>query len=101
MRLQRTAALAALLKGAACALTCEGTFEPITAAAFVENLQPGWNLGNTLDAIPNEGSWNNAPVEGGTLDTIKAAGFKSVRLPGEYQRSPSGPFVSSQANPSQ
>lgn len=62
--------------------TCSGTFTPITAKEFVANLHPGWNLGNTLDAIPDEGSWNNAPVEEATLDLIKESGFNSVRLPG-------------------
>lgn len=62
--------------------TCSGTFTPITAKEFVANLHPGWNLGNSLDAIPDEGSWNNAPVEEATLDLIKESGFKSVRLPG-------------------
>lgn len=46
-------------------------------------MSPGWNLGNTLDAIPNEGSWNNPPVVEKTFDDVKAAGFKSVRIPGE------------------
>ncbi|KAL4914648.1 glycoside hydrolase superfamily [Aspergillus aurantiobrunneus] len=62
-------------------ITCPGTFTPITAEDFVANLHPGWNLGNTLDAIPDEGSWNNAPVEEATLDLIKGSGFNSVRLP--------------------
>jgi endoglucanase len=35
----------------------------VSAADFVSNLHPGWNLGNTLDAIPDEGSWNNVPVD--------------------------------------
>lgn len=60
---------------------CTGNFSAISAADFVSNLHPGWNLGNTLDAVPNEGSWNNAPVVASTFDTVKAAGFKSVRLP--------------------
>ncbi|SDZ05439.1 Aryl-phospho-beta-D-glucosidase BglC, GH1 family [Evansella caseinilytica] len=52
-----------------------------TPKQFVEALSPGWNLGNTLDAVPTEGSWNNPPVEEQTFDDIKAAGFKSIRLP--------------------
>jgi endoglucanase len=43
----------------------------------------GWNLGNTLDATPNEGSWNNPPVKPETFDDVKKAGFKSIRLPGK------------------
>jgi endoglucanase len=44
-------------------------------------MNPGWNLGNTLDAIETEGSWNNPPVDPSTFDDVKAAGFKGVRLP--------------------
>ncbi|PGH12289.1 hypothetical protein AJ79_04355 [Helicocarpus griseus UAMH5409] len=61
--------------------TCPGEFEPISAADFVSALSPGWNLGNSLDAVEDEGDWNNPPVEEVTFDDIKAAGFKSVRLP--------------------
>lgn len=61
---------------------CSGTFEPISAADFVAAINPGWNVGNSLDSTPNEDSWNNAPVEAVTFDDVKAAGFKSVRIPG-------------------
>lgn len=44
-------------------------------------MSPGWNLGNTLDAVETEGSWNNPPVVATTFDDVKAAGFKGVRLP--------------------
>lgn len=72
-----------LLQGAAlAAVECTGTFEPISASEYVAGINPGWNLGNTLDAVPNEGSWNNPPVQAVTFKDIKAAGFKSVRIPG-------------------
>ncbi|KAJ0418258.1 glycoside hydrolase superfamily [Aspergillus carlsbadensis] len=79
-KLLLTAALAALVSSVY-SQECSETFTPITAEDFVAALHPGWNLGNTLDAIPDEGSWNNAPVEEGTLDIIKDSGFNSVRLP--------------------
>ncbi|KAF1966946.1 endoglucanase B [Bimuria novae-zelandiae CBS 107.79] len=44
-------------------------------------MNPGWNLGNTLDAVQNEGDWNNPKVTADTFDDVKAAGFKGVRLP--------------------
>ncbi|KAG8919162.1 hypothetical protein FRC02_001853 [Tulasnella sp. 418] len=46
-----------------------------------KTISPGWNLGNTLDAIPTEGSWGNSGLTAQTFDDIKAAGFKSVRIP--------------------
>ncbi|MET9760892.1 cellulase family glycosylhydrolase [Streptomyces sp. NPDC006372] len=47
----------------------------------VAAMQPSWNLGNSLDAIPGETSWGNPPVTKALFDTIKAQGFRSVRIP--------------------
>lgn len=47
----------------------------------VAQMQPGWNLGNTLDAFPYEDSWGNGQTTKATFDTIAAAGFRSVRIP--------------------
>ena len=54
---------------------------PNTAMAAVAAMQPSWNLGNTLDAIPDETSWGNPPVTKALFDTIRAQGFHSVRIP--------------------
>ncbi|CAD0114399.1 unnamed protein product [Aureobasidium uvarum] len=62
---------------------CNGTFSPISAQTWVDGMNPGWNLGNTLDAAPDEGSWNNPPVVASTVDDVKKAGFRGIRLPGE------------------
>ena len=61
---------------------CPRAWTNVTAADYVTRINPGWNLGNTLDALPNEGSWNNPPVVAKTFDDINDAGFKSVRIPG-------------------
>lgn len=66
---------------------CEASFETVTAAAAVKDLNPGWNLGNTLDAIPDETSWGNSAQEA-TFDDIKASGFKSIRIPGARLSTP-------------
>jgi aryl-phospho-beta-D-glucosidase BglC (GH1 family) len=42
----------------------------------------GWNLGNSLDAIPDETSWGNPLVDSNIFDDVAKAGFKSVRVPG-------------------
>lgn len=79
---------------------CTGTFTPVSASAFVNSMNPGWNLGNTLDAVQSEGDWNNPKVTADTFDgwcfptlpyhthtnciyvtDIKTAGYKGVRLP--------------------
>ncbi|KAK0652386.1 glycoside hydrolase superfamily [Cercophora newfieldiana] len=62
----------------------ESDFRPLSAGQFIEAANPGWNAGNTLDAVPNEGSWNNAPLQNSTLTHVKAAGYKSVRIPVTY-----------------
>ncbi|KAK0661371.1 Endoglucanase B [Lasiodiplodia hormozganensis] len=75
------AALPLAAQASVSAATCNGTFNAITAQQFVDALNPGWNLGNTLDAVEDEGDWNNAPVTEDTFDDVKAAGFKGIRLP--------------------
>jgi endoglucanase len=54
---------------------------PASAMAAVAAMQPSWNLGNTLDAIPNEDSWGNGQTRKATFEKIAADGFRSVRIP--------------------
>jgi endoglucanase len=49
--------------------------------ATVAAMQPGWNVGNTLDATPDETSWGNPRITKELFDTVRAEGFKSVRIP--------------------
>ncbi|KDN50648.1 hypothetical protein RSAG8_01146, partial [Rhizoctonia solani AG-8 WAC10335] len=55
-------------------------FTSLTAKETFARMTPGWNLGNTLDALPTEGSWM-APVQNITFSQIYADGFRSVRIP--------------------
>ncbi|WP_242642253.1 cellulase family glycosylhydrolase [Lentzea alba] len=53
-----------------------------SAMAQVAAMQPGWNLGNTLDSTgSDETSWGNPRITEALLDNVKAQGFKSIRLP--------------------
>ncbi|MFJ1967179.1 cellulase family glycosylhydrolase [Streptomyces sp. NPDC087903] len=52
-----------------------------SARSAVAAMQPGWNLGNTYDAIPDETSWGNPPVTRALLKKVKSQGFRSIRLP--------------------
>ncbi|KAH6651509.1 glycoside hydrolase superfamily [Truncatella angustata] len=61
--------------------SCSGIFAAITAQDYVHSLSPGWNLGNTLDAFPMEGSWNNPVVTADTFADVKNSGYNSVRIP--------------------
>jgi endoglucanase len=54
---------------------------PASAGDAVAAMQPSWNVGNTLDAIPDETSWGNPPITKALFDTIRNQGFRSVRIP--------------------
>ncbi|WFE44043.1 cellulase family glycosylhydrolase [Verrucosispora sp. WMMD1129] len=50
--------------------------------AYVAAMQPGWNLGNTFDAVgADETAWGNPRVTEAQLDAIRAQGFNSIRIP--------------------
>jgi endoglucanase len=48
----------------------------------------GWNLGNQLEATingtPNETAWGNPAVSQSLINAVKAAGFKTIRIPVSY-----------------
>lgn len=60
-----------------------------SAVEVVAAMQPGWNLGNTLDAVgADETAWGNPRVTQALFDQIEKQGFNSVRVPvtlGQYQ----------------
>ena len=58
-----------------------GAMRDLTSVQLSKLMVPGINLGNTLEAIPNETSWNPTLTSQATMDGYKAAGFKSVRIP--------------------
>jgi aryl-phospho-beta-D-glucosidase BglC (GH1 family) len=56
--------------------------ERLTAAETVAAMQPGWNLGNSLDAVgEDETAWGNPRITPELLDAIRAEGFNSIRIP--------------------
>lgn len=54
---------------------------PSAAQAVVAAMQPSWNLGNSLDAIPDETAWGNPAATKATFDAVRAEGYRSVRIP--------------------
>jgi len=56
-------------------------FKDISATELVAEIKIGWNLGNTLDANPNETAWGNPLTKKSNIEAIKAAGFNAVRIP--------------------
>lgn len=52
-----------------------------TATGIAKQMYLGWNLGNTLEVPGNELAWGNAKTTQLLIDSIKAAGINTVRLP--------------------
>lgn len=60
-----------------------------TPYQIVKDMKIGWNLGNTLDAtgygsnpgLSTETAWGNPYTTQAMIDTVKAKGFNTVRLP--------------------
>jgi endoglucanase len=74
------AAAAAALVLAGCAST-GAPMRDVTSVQLSKQMSPGWNLGNSLEAIGGETAWGNPPTTQALMDAVKAAGFKSVRIP--------------------
>jgi len=72
----------------------------MTALEFVKNLSNGWNLGNTLDAIPeehnpevespspelHETSWFNPITTEDMIKLVASSGFGILRLPTSWRK---------------
>lgn len=52
-----------------------------TAQHIAGKMGVGWNLGNTLEAICGEDAWGASHTSQQLIDSVKAAGFNTVRLP--------------------
>src|SRR5687767_14305675 len=63
----------------------------LPVAAFSQTLPPasqvasqiniGWNIGNSLEAIGGETAWGNPAINQQLINSVKAAGFNAVRIP--------------------
>ena len=58
--------------------TAIGQLTPQQAVAL---MAPGWNLGNSFDASPDETSWGNPTPTQTLINAVHSAGFKTLRLP--------------------
>ncbi len=94
MRLKTTTAASLLLAIAACggggtANSTPETSSPasttgmraITSTELAAQMGLGWNLGNSLEAMGGETAWGNPRVNQQMMNAVKAAGFKTVRIP--------------------
>lgn len=63
-------------------------FRSLQASQIVSEMGAGWNLGNQLEAAsngtPSETAWGNPVVTPELIKKVKAAGFKTIRIPVSY-----------------
>jgi endoglucanase len=52
-----------------------------TAVETARAITIGWNLGNSLESIGGETAWGNPLTTQRLIDSVKAAGFNTVRIP--------------------
>jgi endoglucanase len=58
-----------------------GTTGRPPAQPILNSMPPGWNLGNSFDASPNETSWSNPTPNQTLIKAVHAAGFNTLRIP--------------------
>lgn len=68
-------------KAAATTIPADATGMGSNAVQLAAKMKIGWNLGNTLEVPGNETGWGNPPTTQTLIDSVKAAGFTTVRLP--------------------
>ncbi|WP_081419063.1 glycoside hydrolase family 5 protein [Paenibacillus sp. Leaf72] len=63
-------------------------FRSLQASQIVSEMGAGWNLGNQLEATvngtPSETAWGNPIITSELIKKVKAAGFKTIRIPVSY-----------------
>ncbi|MFD5337514.1 glycoside hydrolase family 5 protein [Streptomyces hawaiiensis] len=74
-----------------------------SSSQIVADMGAGWNLGNQLEAntngYPSETAWGQPTVTQALIDKVRAAGFKTIRIPVSYLGS-IGPGPNYTINPS-
>ena len=53
----------------------------ITSIELAQEMIPGWNVGNSLEAIGGETAWGKPQITQRLIDAVKAAGFNAIRIP--------------------
>ena len=65
------------------------------ASALVEPMGLGFNIGNSMDVPGNPTAWGNPFPSKDLMDSIKAAGFSTVRIPCAWDSHASGGTINS------
>ncbi len=63
-----------------------GTMRDLTSLQLSQLMGSGWNLGNSLESTGSETAWGNPATTQALMDAIKAAGFKTVRIPVSWKQ---------------
>lgn len=63
------------------ASVAHGPMRGLTPKQYVQDMQVGWNLGNTMDAPGSETGWGNPVTTQAMIDAVHKMGFKFLRLP--------------------
>jgi endoglucanase len=58
----------------------------LTSLQLSKLMGAGWNLGNSLEATGGETAWGNPATTQTLLTAVKAAGFKTVRIPVSWKQ---------------
>jgi endoglucanase len=58
----------------------------LSSVELAKNMKIGWNVGNSLEAIGGETAWGNPQISQRLIDSVKAAGFNTVRIPVAWSR---------------
>ena len=71
------------------------SYEEMTGAEFIRDIDVGWNLGNSLDATSGSGlstetGWGNPKTTKELILAVKDAGFNAVRIPTTWSKHVSG-----------
>ncbi|MCG7376521.1 cellulase family glycosylhydrolase [Paenibacillus sp. ACRSA] len=87
-----TAMIVSLFSSAIASAATDKQVQPTATAApsniqsYVSAMEPGWNLGNSLDAIgADETAWGNPHITKELIQNIANQGYKSIRIPVTWQ----------------
>jgi len=81
------AALLPLIAGSAASAAPAATgMRDLTSLQLSRLMGAGWNLGNSLEAIGGETAWGNPATTQAFMTAVKAAGFKTVRIPVSWKQ---------------
>jgi endoglucanase len=58
----------------------------LTSLQLSKLMGAGWNLGNSLEAIGGETAWGNPATTPALMAAVRAAGFKTVRIPVSWKQ---------------